>query len=142
MNRFTNPILMLLPPDLLGPLIVGMLVVAGLAIMFGARAFGRNLAVAAILLPFLVVLVEVLMDEFFAAIPEILIMPVAFAITVIFWAMLGWAFLRLFFNQAVIDNAIGILLADAIRAGARPLIARPFIVIALVIAAYFIWSAT
>lgn len=142
MNRFTNPILMLLPPELLGPLIVGMLVVAGLAIMIGAHAFGRNLAAAAIFLPFVLVLVEVLMDEFFAAIPEVLIMPVAFAITAIFWAMLGWAFFRLFFSQAVIDHAKGILLADAIRAGARPLLARPFIVIALVIAAYFIWSTT
>jgi hypothetical protein len=141
MNRFTNPILMIIPPELFGLIVVGMLICGGLAITVGARKLGKGLVLGAIALPFVMFIVEALMNDLFAAIPEALIMPVAFLITVTAWIMLGLALLRLVFGQAVLSNAGGIILAETIRGGARLLFSRPIVLIGALVFAYFYWSA-
>lgn len=140
MNRFANPILMIIPAELMGLLVLGMLVCGGLAIMVGARKLGKKLVIGAIALPFIMVLVEALMSDLFAAMPEVLVMPVAFMITVLVWIMLAWAVMQLVFGQNALDNARGILLADAIRAGVRPVLSRPLVVIGALVVAYLLWS--
>lgn len=140
MNRFANPILMIIPAELMGLLVIGMLVCGGLAIVVGARAFGSKLVIGAIALPFIMFLMEALMNDLFTAMPDFLVMPVAFLITALFWLMLGWAVLRLIFGQTVLDNAVGILLADAIRAGVRPVLSRPLVLIGGLLVAYLLWS--
>jgi hypothetical protein len=141
MNRFTNPILMIIPPELFGLIVVGMLICGGLAITVGARKLGKGLVLGAIALPFVMFIVEALMNDLFAAMPEALIMPVAFLITVTAWIMLGWAIMRMVFGQAVLRNAGGIILADTIRGGARLLFSRPIVVIGALVFAYLYWSA-
>jgi hypothetical protein len=140
MNRITNPILLIIPPELFGLIVVGMLVFGGLAITVGARKLGKGLVMGAIALPFVMFIVEALMNDLFAAMPDVLVMPVAFLITVTVWVMLGWAVLRFIFGQAALDNARGILLADALRAGARPLLSRPLLLIGGLFVAYLLWS--
>jgi hypothetical protein len=140
MNRITNPILLIIPPELFGLIVVGMLICGGLAITVGARKLGKGLVMGAIALPFVMFIVEALMNDLFAAMPDALVMPVAFLITVTVWVMLGWAVLRFVFGQAVLDNARGILLADALRASARPLLSRPLLLIGGLFLAYFVWS--
>jgi hypothetical protein len=140
MNRITNPILLIIPSELFGLIVVGMLICGGLAITVGARKLGKGLVMGAIALPFVMFIVEALMNDLFAAMPDALVMPVAFLITVTVWVMLGWAVLRFVFGQAVLDNARGILLADALRASARPLLSRPLLLIGGLFLAYFVWS--
>lgn len=140
MNRFTNPILMIMPAEMLGLLIIGMLVCGGLAVTVGARKLGKSLVIGAIALPFIMLLVEVLMNDLFAIMPDFMIMPVAFLITVLAWLMLAWALLRLMVGQAALDNARGALLADGIKAVMRPLLSRPLILISGLFLAYVFWS--
>lgn len=140
MNRFANPILMIIPAEMMGLLVTGMLICGGLAIVIGARKLGSKLVIGAIALPFIMLLIEALMDDLFAAMPDFLIMPLSFLITILVWILLGWAMLRLMFGQAVLDNARGILLADAIRAGARPVLSRPLVLIGCLLVAYLMWS--
>jgi hypothetical protein len=141
MNRFANPILMIIPPELFGLIVVGMLICGGLAITVGARKLGKGLVLGAIALPFVMFIVEALMNDLFAAMPEALIMPVAFLITVTAWIMLGWALLRVVFGQAALSNAGGIILADTIRGGARLLSSRPIVVIGALVFTSLYWSA-
>jgi hypothetical protein len=140
MNRLTNPILMIMPVELFGLLIVGMLVCGGLAMTVGARKLGRRLMIGAIALPFIMLLVEALIDDLFVLMPDFMIMPVAFLITVLAWLMLAWALLRLAVGQAALENARGALLADCIKAMARPLFSHPFILIGGLFVAYLLWS--
>ena len=140
MNRLTNPILMVMPAELFGLLVIGMLVCGGLAITVGARKLGKSLVVGAIALPFIMLLVEALMNDLFALMPDFMIMPVAFLITVLAWLMFAWALLRLMVGQAALDNARGALLADSIKALARPLFSNPLILIGGLVVAYFLWS--
>lgn len=140
MNRFANTFLMIIPAGLLDLLVIGMLICGGVAMVVGARRLGGKLVLSAIALPFFMLLIEAIMDDVFAAMPDFLVMPVAFLITVVFWLMFGWAVLRVMFGQAVLDNARGILLADAIRAGAHPLLSRPLVLIGGLFLAYLLWS--
>lgn len=140
MNRFTNPILMIMPAEMLGLLIIGMLVGGGLAMTVGARKLGKSLVIGAIALPFIMLLVEALMNDLFAIMPDFMIMPVAFLITVLAWLMLAWALLRLMVGQAALDNARGALLADGIKAVMRPLLSRPLILIGGLFLVYVFWS--
>ena len=140
MSRLTNPILMIMPAEMFGLLVIGMLVAGGLAMIVGARRLGKSLVIGAIALPFIMLLVEALMNDLFALMPDFMIMPVAFLITVLAWFMLAWALLRLAVGQAALDNARGALLADAIKAVARPVFSHPFVLIGSVIVVYLLWS--
>lgn len=140
MNRVTNPLLMIFPEELLGVLLAGMLVAGGLLMVVGVRRMGGALVALAIAMPFISVGVEALFNDFFAALPEDYVQPVAWAIMAIAYAAVGLAFLRLLVGQKAVDDAKGQLLADAVRWCFRMLFSRPMLLLLWIPGlAYAIW---
>ena len=115
MGQTTNLLLLLLPPELLIPFVTLMVMVGGLLIAVGARQKGAALVIAGVSLPIVMVIVEVLMTEFFMALPEELVTPVATAIMILLYAIIGWSLFKWVVGQKAIDEAKGQLLADAVK---------------------------
>ena len=139
MNRIANPLLMLVPPELMGVLIMSLWVAGGFAFIVGARRTGGALVTVAIAIPLITVIVEALIGEAFALLPDALVMPVAFLITLALWLTVGWMLVKLVFGQRAVDEAKGHLLADALKAILRTLFRHPAILIASVFLLYLAW---
>ncbi len=141
MTRIANPLLMFIPEELMGALIMLMLVAGGLAITVGARRTGGALVTAATAIPVVTVIVGALMDGMFGMLPDALVMPVAFAITLALWLAVGWMLVKVVFGQQAVDEAKGHLLADGIKGVFGLLFRRPVALIAGVFLLYFAWGA-
>lgn len=115
MNRITNPLIMVLPEESLGLMIAGMLVVGGLLIAAGARRPGTALVVGAIAIPFVSVLVEAVLNDFFELLPPGLVQPIASMIMLWVYIAIAMAMVRLVFGDKAVEEAKGILLADAAK---------------------------
>lgn len=115
MSQATNLLFLLLPPELLIPFVTLTVMAGGLLIVVGARQKGTALVIAGISLPIVMLAVELLMTEFFMALPEPLIAPVATAIMILLYAMIGWPLFKWIVGQKAVDEAKGQLLADAVK---------------------------
>lgn len=139
MNRVTNPLMMVLPEEAMGTVLALMIVGGGLLIVVGARKTGGSLVGLAIAMPFISVAIEALMNEFFYALPEGLVQPVAFFIMVLVYAALGYALLKVLLGQEAIDQAKGQLLADAVKGLLRLMFRWPVMLLWVPALAYFTW---
>ncbi len=119
MNTTTNILFLLVPEELVGTLLLFMLVAGGFAFIIGARKAGKALVVSAIAFPFISVIVSALFNDFFAALPPSLVMPVAFLVLAVLYVSIGWMIIKAIFGQKAVDHAKGELLADAARASFR-----------------------
>lgn len=135
MNTTTNILFLLVPEELVGTLLLFMLVSAGFAFIVGARRLGKVLAISAIAFPFISVIVSALFNDFFAALPPALVIPVAFFIMAILYIMLGWMIIKGVFGQRAVDHAKGELLADGARLAFRALFSRIGLIVLLVFVA-------
>lgn len=124
MNTTTNILFLLVPEELVGTLLLFMLVAGGFAFIVGARRVGKALVISAIAFPFISVIVSALFNDFFAALPPGLVVPVAFLIMAILYVAIGWMIIKGIFGQRAIDHAKGELLADGARAGLRMIFSR------------------
>ena len=139
MTRITNPLLMVVPMELLGLVMVGMIVVGGLMTILGARKGGLALVGLAIALPFISVVVEVLMNEVFTAVPERLVLPLAWLIMAIAYLLLFGAFVTALFGRQAVDHAKGDLLASAVKGVFRFLFWWPAMIVWLPLLAFLVW---
>ena len=139
MNRVTNPLLMVLPEEAMGTVLVLMIVGGGLLIVIGARKLGGTLVGLGIAMPFISVVIEALMNEFFFALPDDLIQPVAYLIMAVVYAALGYALLKLVLGQEAVDQAKGQLLADAIKGLLRLMFRWPVMLLWVPALAYMTW---
>ncbi|NDP47498.1 MAG: hypothetical protein GZ085_03735 [Sulfuriferula multivorans] len=110
-----NPLLILVPMEYLGLMMAFMLVIGGMLIIMGAVVKGKVLIFTAIAIPFISVIVQVLMNAFFASLPEALIMPVAWFIMFVAYAIGAMVVVRLLFGDKAVEHAKGQLLADAVK---------------------------
>jgi hypothetical protein len=140
MNRISNPLLMLIPEQALGPLLLLMLVGGGLLITVGARRAGGALVTLAIAIPFITVVVEALFNDLFAALPEGLVQPVAWLIMLVFYAVLGFMLLKLVVGQKAIDQAKGQLIADATKGLLKLMFRLPVMLLWVPVMGYLMWS--
>ena len=124
MNTTTNILFLLVPEELVGTLLLFMLVAGGLAFIVGARRAGKALVISAIAFPLISVIVSALFNDFFAALPPALVVPVAFLIMAILYVAIGWMIIKAIFGQRAVDHAKGELLADGVRASLRFLFSR------------------
>lgn len=115
MNGIMNPLLILVPMEYLGLMMAFMLVIGGMLIIMGAVVKGKVLIFTAIAIPFISVIVQVLMNAFFASLPEALIMPVAWFIMFVAYAIGAMVVVRLLFGDKAVEHAKGQLLADAVK---------------------------
>lgn len=139
MNRITNPLLMIVPEAALNSVLVLMIVAGGLMIVAGARRLGGSLVVLAIAMPLISVVIEALFNDFFDALPDGLVQPVAWLIMAIAYFALGYALLQLLVGQEAIDAAKGQLLADAIRGLLRLFFRWQLMVLWVPALAYLLW---
>lgn len=119
MNTTSNILFLLVPEELIGTLLLFMLVAGGFAFIVGARRVGKALVISAIAFPFITVIVSALFNDFFAALPPGLVMPVAFLIMALLYVAIGWMIIKGIFGQRAVDHAKGELLADGARAALR-----------------------
>lgn len=115
MDRAVNLALIMIPTEIMGPALALLLMLGGFCMVVGARKAATGLITTAITFPFIVVIVEALFNDFFAAIP-------AQYTQLAVWLVLGVSYLLIFgrlmsflFGRRVWDDAKGNLLAYAIR---------------------------
>lgn len=119
MNTTSNILFLLVPEELVGTLLLFMLITGGFAFIIGARKAGKALVVSAIAFPFISVIVSALFNDFFAALPPSLVVPVAFLLMAVLYVSIGWMIIKGIFGQKAVDHAKGELLADGVRAAFR-----------------------
>ena len=112
MNTTTNILFLLMPEELVGILLLVMLVAGGFAFIIGARRVGKALVVSAIACPSISVIVSALFNDFFAALPPALVLPVAFLVMAVQYVSIGWMIIMAISGQRAVDHAKGELLAD------------------------------
>ena len=132
MNRLTNPVLMLVPHELLGGFLLIFLVMGGICRIVGAKQASTSLIVTAIAIPFVTVVVEALFNELFAVLPLWLVKIVAWLVLVTVYLRIFGALMTLLFGQRVWGETKSHLLADAIKTALRIVFSWPLI---------FLWGA-
>lgn len=115
MDRAINPLLMLVPAEMLGVASVLLLVAGGLAIIIGLRRAGWAMVVIGIALPVMMVVLDALMGSMFLLLPDMLVLPIAMAMIALSYLLLGWGLVKMLFGQRAVDAAKGHLLADAVK---------------------------
>lgn len=141
MTRITNPLLMVVPLELLGLMLAGMIVAGGLMMVVGARQGGVALVGTAIAIPLISVVVEALMNEVFTAVPEDLILPLAWLIMGVAYLMLFGALVTMLFGQKAVDQAKGELLASAAKGVLRLVFWWPLMLVWVPLLAYLVWTS-
>lgn len=141
MSRITNPLLMVVPPELLGLLVFAMIVLGGLMLVVGARQRGLALVGLAVAIPFISVVVEALMNDVFTMVPDALVLPLAWLIMGVAYVMLLAAFVKLVFGEKAVDHAKGELLASALKGVLRLLLWWPVMLAWMALVAYAIFVA-
>ena len=139
MERLVNPVLLLVPHEALGAVLLLFLVSGGLCMVVGARRAASGLIVTAIAVPFITVIVEAFFNELFAVLPLWLVQIVAWLVLGLAYLMIFGAFMSFVFGKAVWDGAKSHLLADAIGGVFRFLISWPLLLVWGAAAVYFLW---
>jgi len=137
LNRLTNPILLLVPHELLGGVLLLFLILGGLCRIVGARKASTGLIATAIAVPLVTVVIEALFNELFAVLPPSLVQVVAWLVLIIVYVVIFGALMSFLFGQRIWEHAKGILLADAIKGALRIALTWPLLIIGVILAAFF-----
>ncbi len=141
MNRTINPMLMLIPPDVLGQVLAIFIVLGGICMVVGAKRAAVSLITIAIALPFISVLVEALFNDLFAILPAQNVQLLAWLIQgVVFLIILG-GLMSFLFGQHVWNQAKGHILAEAIIAVFRLVFSWKFLMLAIGLGILFLWRS-
>ena len=138
MNRATNPILLLVPHEALGAVLLLFLTLGGLCMVVGARRASKGLIATAIAVPFITVIMEALFNELFSVLPPSLIKPVSWLILIVVYIVIFGALMSFLFGQRTWEAAKGQLLSDSIKGVLRIAVSWPLLVIWGILAA-FLW---
>jgi hypothetical protein len=136
MNRISNPILLLVPHEALGALLILFLVLGGLCRIVGARRASTGLIATAIAIPFATVIVEALFNELFAVLPPSLVKIVAWCVMGIVYLVIFGSLMSFLFGEGVWGHAKGQLLADSIKGILRFALTWPLLLVWVVLALY------
>ena len=137
MNRLTNPVLLLVPEEALGAVLVLFLVLGGICMMVGARRASIALIATAIAVPFITVVMEAMFNELFAALPPALVKIVAWFVLGVVYLVIFGALMSFLFGEKTWESAKGQLLADAIKGVLRIAFSWPLLFVWGALAAYF-----
>ncbi len=107
-----GPILMIIPEELLGLLVVAMLMAGGLAITVGARKTGTALVTTALALPIISAVAQAIVNDIFSFIPDWLLLPVTILVMVLCYGLVIVTMLKALVGERAWNHAIGELLAD------------------------------
>jgi len=137
-NRLTNPVLLLVPHEALGAMLVLFLVLGGLCRVVGARRASTGLIATAIAIPFATVVVEALFNELFGLLPPSLVTIVAWFVMIIVYLFIFGALMRSIFGEDAWSNAMGQLIANSIQGILRFAFSWPLILVWGVLA-FYLW---
>jgi hypothetical protein len=139
MDRAVNLSLIMIPAEIIGPVLALLLMLGGLCMVVGARKAAAGLITTAIALPFITVIVEALFNDLFA------IIPTQYAQLVV-WLVLGAIYLLIFgglmsflFGRHAWNEAKGNLLADAIKGVLRLMFSWQFLFLWIGLGIFFWW---
>lgn len=136
MNRLTNPMLLLVPHEALGGVLLLFLVLGGICRIVGARRASTGLIAMAIVFPFVTVVMEALFNELFAVLPPSLVRIVAWLVMIVVYVVIFGALMIFLFGQRSWDEAKGHLLADSVKSVLRIAVSWPLLLVWAVLAAY------
>ena len=139
MNRLANPVLLLVPHEALGAVLLLFLVLGGLCRVVGAKKASTGLIFAALAVPIVSVVVEALFNELFAILPPWLVRIVAWLVLVLVYIVIAGALMSLVFGQRVWDEAKSHLLADAIKGLLKLAFSWPLVPVWAVLIMYLLW---
>ena len=136
MNRLTNPMLLLVPHEALGGVLLLFLVLGGICRIVGARRASTGLIAMAIAVPLVTVMMEVLFNELFAVLPPSLVRIVAWLVMIVVYVVIFGALMSFLFGQRSWEEAKGHLLADSVKGVLRIAVSWPLLLVWVVLAAY------
>lgn len=136
MNRLTNPMLLLVPHEALGGVLLLFLVLGGICRIVGARRASTGLIAMAIAVPLVTVVMEALFNELFAVLPPSLVRIVAWLVMIVVYVVIFGALMIFLFGQRSWDEAKGHLLADSVKGVLRIAVSWPLLLVWVVLAAY------
>lgn len=136
MNRLTNPMLLLVPHEALGGVLLLFLVLGGICRIVGARRASTGLIAMAIAVPLVTVVMEALFNELFAVLPPSLVRIVARLVMIVVYVVIFGALMIFLFGQRSWDEAKGHLLADSVKSVLRIAVSWPLLLVWAVLAAY------
>jgi hypothetical protein len=136
MSRIANPLLMLVPHELLGGFLLLFIVLGGLCRIVGAKKQSNALILIAIAIPFITVLVEGLCNELFAGLPPWTVKPIAWLTLIVVYVAIFSGLIALLFGTKAWDAAKGHLLAKAITELLRLLLWWPLLLLFAGLAVY------
>lgn len=137
MNRLTNPILLLVPHEALGAVLVLFLILGGMCRIVGARRASTILIATAIAVPFVTVVIEAIFNELFAILPPSLVKPAAWFVIAVVYIIIFGALMSSLFGERTWEHAKGQLLADSIQGLLRIALSWPLLLVWGVLALYF-----
>ncbi len=136
MNRLTNPMLLLVPHEALGGVLLLFLVLGGICRIVGARRASTGLIAMAIAVPLVTVVMEALFNELFAVLPPSLVRIVAWLVMIVVYVVIFGALMIFLFGQRSWEVAKGHLLADSVKGVLRIAVSWPLLLVWVVLAAY------
>lgn len=136
MNRLTNPMLLLVPHEALGGVLLLFLVLGGICRIVGARRASTGLIAMAIAVPLVTVMMEVLFNELFAVLPPSLVRIVAWLVMIVVYVVIFGALMSFLFGQRSWEEAKGQLLANSVKGVLRIAVSWPLLLVWVVLAAY------
>ena len=128
--------LLLVPHEALGGVLLLFLVLGGICRIVGARRASTGLIAMAIAVPLVTVLMEALFNELFAVLPPSLVRIVAWLVMIVVYVVIFGALMIFLFGQRSWDEAKGHLLADSVKGVLRIAVSWPLLLVWVVLAAY------
>ena len=136
MNRLTNPMMLLVPHEALGGVLLLFLVLGGICRIVGAKRASTGLIAMAIAFLFITVVMEALFNELFAVLPPSLVKVVAWLVMIVVYIVIFGALMSFMFGQRTWDEAKGHLLADSIKGVLKIAVSWPLLLVWSVLGAY------
>ena len=128
--------LLLVPHEALGGVLLLFLVLGGICRIVGARRASTGLIAMAIAVPLVTVLMEALFNELFAVLPPSLVRIVAWLVMIVVYVVIFGALMSFLFGQRSWEEAKGQLLANSVKGVLRIAVSWPLLLVWVVLAAY------
>lgn len=128
--------LLLVPHEALGGVLLLFLVLGGICRIVGARRASTGLIAMAIAVPLVTVMMEVLFNELFAVLPPSLVRIVAWLVMIVVYVVIFGALMSFLFGQRSWEEAKGQLLANSVKGVLRIAVSWPLLLVWVVLAAY------
>lgn len=141
MNRLANPVLMLVPHDALGGVLLLFIVLGGICRILGATKASTALIATAIAVPFVTVLVEVLFNQLFVVLPPSLVQIVAWLVLALVYLAICGALMSLVFGESVWTEAKGHILATVLMSIFRLAFSWPMLLVWAAGGVYVWWKS-